>query len=300
MDRRAWKEAAREDVALAKDNSVLVTQVYLILTLSLVVLNFCAALLLRRFGPSGSYLSDTISAGGRNYLIQWLFNLLRGFGQILLTAGYTAFILRLIRREAPGLDALWAGLRRPGRVIWLNILQGIFITLWIMLFFFLLGLIYAPISAYFLNDTISSAGSDPEAIRQAMLSPLFLAAIAVYIIALVAMVVFITYRYFAAYFLLMEYPQLTARQALKLSVTITKGHKWKLFVLDLSFLPWILLSYLTLGILLIWKLPYMQATRARAYRAMMDDYGQRRNDLRAYWDSMWVKEPAQGPDQDTE
>ena len=77
MDRRAWKEAAREDVALAKDNSVLVTQVYLILTLSLVVLNFCAALLLRRFGPSGSYLSDTISAGGRNYLIQWLFNLRR-------------------------------------------------------------------------------------------------------------------------------------------------------------------------------------------------------------------------------
>lgn len=294
MDRRAWKEAARQDAALARNNSILVTQIYLILTLSLMALHLCTALLLRHFGASGSYL------------IQWSFNLLRGFLQILLTAGYTAFVLGLIRREAPGLDTLWAGLRRPGRVIWLNILQGIFITLWIMLFFLLLGLIYTPISAFFLYSTISDAGTalNSETMRQALLSPASLAATAAYIIALialialVALVAFITYRYYAAIFLLMDYPQLTARQALKLSVTITKGHRWKLFVLDLSFLPWRLLCYLTLGILLIWKLPYIQATRARAYRAIMDDYGQRRENLRAYWDQMWLKEPTQGPEQD--
>lgn len=296
MDRRAWKEAAREDVALAKDNSVLVTQVYLILTLSLTALNLCVALLLRQFGPSGGYLSDSISAGGRNYLIQWLFNLLRGFGQILLTAGYTAFILRLIRREAPGLDALWAGLRRPGRVIWLSILEGIFVALWMLLFVLVVGLVLSTVLYFTVDFTdLSAEAAQPSS------SLLLLAAMSVVCtILLLALIFSLVYRYYAAYFLLMEYPQLTARQALKLSVTITKGHKWKLFVLDLSFLPWILLSYLTLDILLIWKLPYFQATRARAYRAMMDDYGQRRNDLRAYWDSMWVKEPAQGPGQDTE
>ena len=38
-----------------------------------------------------------------------------------------------------------------------------------------------------------------------------------------------------------------------------------LFVLSLSFIGWILLVYVTLGIALIWVLPYMQATIANAY-----------------------------------
>lgn len=295
MDRRAWKEAAREDVALAKDSSVRITQVYLILTLTLIILNLCTALLLRHFGASGSYLSDTISAGRRNYLIQTLFSLFCQFTQTLLTAGYTAFALHLIRRKAPSLPDLWLGFHQPGRVIWLHILQGIFLTLWTLLFFFLLGLIYTPISAALLTSTMTdaSSASDTEALRQALLSPPFLTATIAYIVALLVLVIFVTYRYYAAYFLLMDYPQLTAHQALKLSVAITKGHRWKLFVLDLSLLPWLLLSYLTLGILLIWKLPYIQATRARAYRTIMDDYGQRREDFNAFWDRMWVKEPGE-------
>lgn len=300
MDRRAWKAAAREDVALKKDSAVLITQVYLALILALMILNLCVTLLLRHFGASGNYLSDTVSAGQRNYLIQMLFSLFCRITQTLLSAGYTFFALQLIRRKTSTLDALWSGFRRPGRVIWLSVLQGIFITLWVLLFSFLLGLIYTPISAAILGSTISDTGSaaDMEAMRQALLSPPSLAAIIVYFIALMALVIFVSYRYNAAYFLLMDYPQLTAHQALKLSVAITKGHRWKLFVLDLSFLPWFLLGYLTLGILFIWKLPYIEATRARAYRAIMDDYGQRRKDLNAHWDHMWLKEPTGGPGQE--
>ncbi len=44
------------------------------------------------------------------------------------------------------------------------------------------------------------------------------------------------------------------------SIKIMKGHKWELFVLGFSFLGWIVLSILTLGIGFLWLLPYMQVT----------------------------------------
>ncbi|MBQ7465292.1 MAG: DUF975 family protein, partial [Oscillospiraceae bacterium] len=38
------------------------------------------------------------------------------------------------------------------------------------------------------------------------------------------------------------------------------GYKWQLFVVDLSFLGWLILSACTAGILLIWVEPYMSQT----------------------------------------
>ena len=45
-----------------------------------------------------------------------------------------------------------------------------------------------------------------------------------------------------------------------------KGQKWNTFVLDLSFLGWMILSGITLGIVGIFYVnPYMQATDAELY-----------------------------------
>ena len=65
------------------------------------------------------------------------------------------------------------------------------------------------------------------------------------------------YRYrFATYNLLAD-PSLSAGEAIRLSCQQTRGMKWDLFVLDLSFIGWSLLSSLTAGLLGIWLLPYM-------------------------------------------
>ena len=48
--------------------------------------------------------------------------------------------------------------------------------------------------------------------------------------------------------------------AVKRSFKIMKGHKGELFVLGLSFLGWLILSMLTLGIGLLWLLPYIYVT----------------------------------------
>lgn len=66
-----------------------------------------------------------------------------------------------------------------------------------------------------------------------------------------------TYRYrFATYNLLAD-PSLSVGEAIRLSCEQTRGMKWDLFVLDLSFIGWNILSSLTMGLLNIWLLPYM-------------------------------------------
>lgn len=73
------------------------------------------------------------------------------------------------------------------------------------------------------------------------------------------------YAYRMVPYLIQEYPELTPREALKLSREMMRGHKWNLFVLDLTFIGWILLTILTLGIGGLWLTPYMQTTVAHYY-----------------------------------
>ena len=64
------------------------------------------------------------------------------------------------------------------------------------------------------------------------------------------------YRYRFAYFNLLTDPSLSVGDAIQLSCQQTQGVKGELFLLDLSFLGWELLSVFTLGLLDLWLLPY--------------------------------------------
>jgi uncharacterized membrane protein len=75
----------------------------------------------------------------------------------------------------------------------------------------------------------------------------------------------LAYAYRMVPYLIQEYPELTPREALKLSREMMRGHKWNLFVLDLTFMGWVLLTILTLGIGGLWLTPYMQTTVAHYY-----------------------------------
>lgn len=46
---------------------------------------------------------------------------------------------------------------------------------------------------------------------------------------------------------------------------MTKGYKWKIFVMQLSFLGWGLLCILSLYIGYLWLAPYMQLTMTNMY-----------------------------------
>lgn len=51
---------------------------------------------------------------------------------------------------------------------------------------------------------------------------------------------------------------------------IMKGHKWELFVLELSFIGWGILAILTLGIGMLWLIPYMHTTMRIYYLSICD------------------------------
>lgn len=75
-----------------------------------------------------------------------------------------------------------------------------------------------------------------------------------------------SYAYSMAPFIMAENPEMTAREALRASDDLMYGHKAELFFLDLSFIGWVLLSVLTLGIGSFWLNPYMNAAHAAFYR----------------------------------
>ena len=77
-----------------------------------------------------------------------------------------------------------------------------------------------------------------------------------------------TYSYAMTPYILLDKPELSANEAITDSRMMMRGHKMELFLLDLSFIGWILLSILTCGILFIYVVPYMQAARAEFYRTL--------------------------------
>lgn len=78
-----------------------------------------------------------------------------------------------------------------------------------------------------------------------------------------------TYSYSMSYFVLQDRPDLTGNEARKRSMYLMRGHKWRLFCLDFSFLGWYLLSALTLGILAFWVTPYHMTARAEFYQELL-------------------------------
>ena len=84
------------------------------------------------------------------------------------------------------------------------------------------------------------------------------------------------YAYSLVPYILAENPEIGAMDAIKLSNEMMKGHKWKAFLLDLSFIGWIILTILTFGLVgVFFANPYMYATDAELYKAIKADYERR-------------------------
>lgn len=75
-----------------------------------------------------------------------------------------------------------------------------------------------------------------------------------------------TYEYSLAEYIKAENPQLDNKKVLEMSRTMTNGYKMDLFLLDLSFIGWFILTLLTGTILgYLYVFPYYYAAKAFAY-----------------------------------
>lgn len=81
------------------------------------------------------------------------------------------------------------------------------------------------------------------------------------------------YRYRFAIYNLCDDPSMGVMEALNMSKAQTRGYKGQLFVLDLSFIGWNFLCALTMGILSIWIMPYIQQTDIGYFEAIKSASG---------------------------
>lgn len=77
------------------------------------------------------------------------------------------------------------------------------------------------------------------------------------------------YSYSMSWYILADNPQMGANEARKRSMELMRGNKWRLFCLHCSFIGWLLLCILTLGILTLWIAPYLQTAQAEFYRDLI-------------------------------
>ncbi|MGE5630808.1 MAG: DUF975 family protein [Caulobacteraceae bacterium] len=80
-----------------------------------------------------------------------------------------------------------------------------------------------------------------------------------------------SYAYSMVPYILAENPNIGSREAIKESIEMTDGHKFDMFVLDLSFLGWFLLGALFFGVGVFFVLPYVDATKAELYLVLRNN-----------------------------
>jgi uncharacterized membrane protein len=77
------------------------------------------------------------------------------------------------------------------------------------------------------------------------------------------------YSYSMAYYISLDMPHMSADDCITESRRLMDGHKAELFLLDLSFFGWYLLSFLTFGIGLLFVTPYHEMAKAVFYEELV-------------------------------
>ena len=73
-------------------------------------------------------------------------------------------------------------------------------------------------------------------------------------------------------FVIRDNPELSAREALRKSRLMMRGHKWEMFVLQLTFIGWALLCIFTCFIGFLWLEPYITTSLAHFYEDVKAEY----------------------------
>lgn len=194
-------------------------------------------------------------------LLNFLFFIILG----PLIAGVNYFFLKLSRKEKTSLEDLFYPFKSFLRYFLCHLLTTIFSLLWsipaiIVVVLTITGALFHPSIA-----EVNYHGS------KYIFTPAVLLIIITFIIICIILGIFLN-RYALAHFMLLDNPLLGSYDAIEESVNMMKGYKIKLFLLHLSFIGWWILSIFTLGIGLLWLLPYVRTSTAIFYEDVKKNY----------------------------
>ena len=72
-----------------------------------------------------------------------------------------------------------------------------------------------------------------------------------------------------AFYIINDHPEMTAMEALRESHRLMKGHKMQYFLLNLSFIGWMILGSLCFGVGTLWVSAYMSTASAAFYEELL-------------------------------
>ena len=149
----------------------------------------------------------------------------------------------------------------------------LWVTLFVGDFENIASLINSGMASLIDNGTTTPYAMDPSFLTEYS-SPLFDSGIGTIILsALIIIFVPITILSLLLsqiYFILADQKTKSASEAIKMSWNVMKGKKMKLFLLQLSFIGWAILSVFTFFIGLLFLYPYMLTTYAKFYQNLYD------------------------------
>ena len=176
-----------------------------------------------------------------------------------LGLGYTAAVLRLVRRQYASEKTLKAGFERFWLLLRTRLLQALiyggiaFLLSYVAMAIFMLSPFSSRLSSLALS--LSAAGAiTPEALLNntallASANEALMPMMVIYCILLVIVIWAVSYRFRLVDYLLIDQPQLGALSALRTSRQKMKGHIKELFKLDISFWWYYLLRTLSAGLI---------------------------------------------------
>lgn len=123
----------------------------------------------------------------------------------------------------------------------------------------------AMIIGVFTNQSLQFLSTDEISAGIIPVNPTLFLIYVIFYLAGTIVSIYVNLMLSQAFYMMLDFPEYTASQLLKMSIRLMKGSKGRLFYIQLSFIPLILLSFLSCGISLLWVHPYMQATYANFY-----------------------------------
>lgn len=193
-----------------------------------------------------------------SWILGEIFLLIVSLLSMIVSTGYNYMLLNMARGREYKISDLFCMFRKGS--------DGILVA------GFIISLIdtVLMIPFYYLSNTTAPKGTTIEALYEWMLPVM----ICMFVGMLLGVVIKLPFS--MAFYILADEPQLKGTRALKTSAELMKGHMWKFFLLQLSFVPMILLSVVTFYIALIWIMPYMQASMTAFYMDVTGELEERR------------------------
>ncbi len=223
------------------------------------------------------YFNDSTPASAGDVVSGWMIELGISLVSFLivvpLTFGYTKAMWKQINGHNDyAMDDMWRSAEQNyGFSIGVEFIQGCIAVaaMFGLMILYIIAIVVFSLnsSSTFTPEMIQSLTADPMLLTTDAYAGLlgFVGIVFVLLLAICIVAVFIELTYSMTIFIRMDNPTIGVLEAMKASRKMMQGHKWQLFVLQLTFLGWGLLVILTGLIGLLWYTPYIVATTAVFY-----------------------------------